>query len=93
MSGSVLLTQPAACSAGKVPPARRPEVRYPTHIPLSPVQKGAVGLFSLLGAFSDPRRGDLVAAAGETTGLVPLRVGLPRGPTRFRVTYLCMGCL
>ena len=54
----------------------RPEAQYATHIPLNTLQKGAVGLFSLLGAFNDPRRGDLVAAAGETTGLVPLQVRL-----------------
>jgi hypothetical protein len=57
-------------------PPCRPEVQYPTHIPLNTLQKGAVGLLSLLGAFNDPRRGDLVAAAGETTGLLPLQVGL-----------------
>lgn len=51
----------------------RTGVQYPTHVPLNSLQKSAVGLFSLIGAFSDPRRGDLVAAAGETTGLLPLR--------------------
>lgn len=43
-------------------------------MPLNTLQKGAVALVALAGAFADPRRGDLVAAAGETTAL-PL---LPR---------------
>ena len=38
-------------------------------MPLSGLEKGAVALLSLWGAFRDPRRGDLVAASGETTGL------------------------
>lgn len=52
---------------------RKPEPRYATHVPLSAVQKGAVALLSLLGAAADPRRGDLVAAAGETTAGPALR--------------------
>lgn len=68
-------TRPLTPPARRPPPGRllrRPEQRYATHIPLNSLQKGAVGLLSLLGAFNDPRRGDLVAAAGETTGLLPL---------------------
>ncbi|EFN51290.1 hypothetical protein CHLNCDRAFT_141230 [Chlorella variabilis] len=47
----------------------RPQPQYATHVPLSGLEKGAVALLSLWGAFRDPRRGDLVAASGETTGL------------------------
>jgi ubiquinone biosynthesis protein COQ4 len=36
---------------------------------LSGLEKGAVALLSLWGSFADPRRADLVAASGETTGL------------------------
>lgn len=47
----------------------RPDAAYPTHVPLNSLQKSAVALVSLAGALADPRRGDLVAAAGETTAL------------------------
>lgn len=47
----------------------RPDAAYATHVPLNKLQKGAVALVALAGAFADPRRGDLVAAAGETTAL------------------------
>ncbi|PSC76530.1 ubiquinone biosynthesis [Micractinium conductrix] len=47
----------------------RPPAAYDTHVPLSGLEKGAVALLSLWGAFRNPRRGDLVAASGETTGL------------------------
>ncbi|PRW32984.1 ubiquinone biosynthesis [Chlorella sorokiniana] len=55
-AASGLVTRPAA-------PA------YPTHVPLNGLEKGAVALLSLWGAFRNPWRGDLVASAGETTGL------------------------
>ncbi|KXZ41294.1 hypothetical protein GPECTOR_572g612 [Gonium pectorale] len=41
---------------------------YPTHVPLNPLQKGAVALLSAAGALLRPARADLVAAVGETTG-------------------------
>lgn len=47
----------------------RPPAQYATHVPLSGLEKGAVALLSLWGSFADPRRADLVAASGETTGL------------------------
>ena len=49
-------------------PLCRPALAYPTHVPLSGLEKGAVALLSLWGAFRNPWRGDLVASAGETTG-------------------------
>ncbi|KAL4448904.1 hypothetical protein ABPG77_007621 [Micractinium sp. CCAP 211/92] len=51
---------------------KRPPLAYPTHVPLNGLEKGALALLSLWGAFRDPRRGDLVAASGETTGLPAL---------------------
>jgi ubiquinone biosynthesis protein COQ4 len=50
-----------------------PESNYDSHIPLSRLQKGALGVLASLGAFTDPRRGDLVAVVGETTGVPALR--------------------
>eukprot|EP00879_Flechtneria_rotunda_P025921 GHRR01027580.1.p2 GENE.GHRR01027580.1~~GHRR01027580.1.p2 ORF type:complete len:159 (+),score=26.80 GHRR01027580.1:240-716(+) len=46
---------------------------YPTHVPLNPLQKGAVAVFSALGALSNPARADLVAAVGETFGNAAIR--------------------
>ncbi|GFR45700.1 hypothetical protein Agub_g7010 [Astrephomene gubernaculifera] len=56
---------------------------YPTHLPLNPVQKGAVALLSAVGALLKPARGDLVAVVGETTGewLLPsIRDRMQRDP-------------
>ena len=66
--------QPAASlpPAPLLPPPCRPQPQYATHLPLNPVEKGAVALLSLWGAFRNPGRGDLVAASGETTGLPAL---------------------
>jgi ubiquinone biosynthesis protein COQ4 len=50
-----------------------PESNYGSHVPLSQLQKGALGILASLGAFTDPRRGDLVAVVGETTGVPALR--------------------
>ena len=38
------------------------------HVPLKGWQQAAVALGSALGALMDPRRVDLIAALGETTG-------------------------
>lgn len=45
-----------------------PPPLYPTHIPLGPLQKGAVAVFSALGALWRPQRADLVGTVAETTG-------------------------
>jgi ubiquinone biosynthesis protein COQ4 len=50
-----------------------PKSNYGSHVPLSQLQKGALGILASLGAFTDPRRGDLVAVVGETTGVPALR--------------------
>ncbi|GBF95722.1 hypothetical protein Rsub_08704 [Raphidocelis subcapitata] len=54
--------------------ARRLPPLYPTHVPLSPLQHGAVALLSAAGALLRPARGDLVAAVGETWGLGAARL-------------------
>ncbi|CAI7931469.1 unnamed protein product, partial [Closterium sp. NIES-54] len=47
--------------------------RYDSHIPLSPLQRAAVAIGASVGALANPARADLVAAVGETTGVVALR--------------------
>ena len=72
---------PAACSEPTptchprpaLPTCCSPPPQYATHVPLSGLEKGAVALLSLWGAFRNPWRGDLVAASGETTGLPAIR--------------------
>ncbi|KAL4075068.1 coenzyme Q biosynthesis protein Coq4-domain-containing protein [Scleroderma yunnanense] len=49
---------------------------YPGHIPLTPFENAFLAVGSALMAFIDPRRGDMVAACGETTAgstLIKLR--------------------
>lgn len=41
---------------------------YPSFVPLSPFQRAALALAASVGAALDPKRADLVAAAGEATG-------------------------
>lgn len=50
-----------------------PDPQYPTHVPLTKLQKGALAAIASLGAFANPRRADLVAVVGETTGVSALR--------------------
>lgn len=45
-------------------------LKYETHIPTSIWQKGAIAAGSALGALTNPARADLVAALGETTGIL-----------------------
>lgn len=46
---------------------------YPTHVPLSGLQKAAVAVLSAVVAAQRPARADLVAALGETTGYAALQ--------------------
>lgn len=46
---------------------------YETHVPLSGFQKGVLSVLASWGAFQDPRRADLVAVVGETTGMGALQ--------------------
>lgn len=45
-----------------------PSLPYPSYVPLSPFQRAALALAASVGAALDPKRADLVAAAGEATG-------------------------
>ncbi|GFH07835.1 coenzyme Q biosynthesis protein 4 homolog, partial [Haematococcus lacustris] len=54
---------------------------YSSHLPLSPLQHGAVAVLSSIGALlrhgqlhTMPQRADLVAAVGETTGLYAVKL-------------------
>lgn len=64
----------AAAGMTEVPPRQPPSqasaqaAKYPTHVPLNIVQKGAVAGLSALGALLRPARGDWVGLVGETFG-------------------------
>ncbi|CAI5438092.1 unnamed protein product [Caenorhabditis angaria] len=45
---------------------------YNTHVPLTPISKVLMGIGSAAAAITDPRRGDMVAAMGETTAISPI---------------------
>lgn len=47
---------------------------YDTHVPLTRLQKGVLTILASLGAFANPRRADLVAIVGETTGITALKL-------------------
>lgn len=51
---------------------------YDTHTPMNTLQKGAVAVLSAAAAFRNPARADMVAALGETTGVVALQGMLRR---------------
>lgn len=45
---------------------------YPTHVPTNSIQKAVLSLGSAIAAITDPKRGDMVAAMGETTAIGPI---------------------
>uniref|UniRef100_A0A8R1HKN6 4-hydroxy-3-methoxy-5-polyprenylbenzoate decarboxylase n=1 Tax=Caenorhabditis japonica TaxID=281687 RepID=A0A8R1HKN6_CAEJA len=45
---------------------------YAAHIPLNPISRLLLGIGSAAAAITDPKRGDMVAAMGETTALAPI---------------------
>jgi ubiquinone biosynthesis protein COQ4 len=47
--------------------------KYNGHVPTTSLEKVAVAVTSAFVALSDPKRGDMVAALGETTGVAALR--------------------
>lgn len=51
---------------------------YNTHTPMNLLQKGAVAVLSAAAAYQNPARADMVAALGETTGLIALQGMLRR---------------
>ncbi|ETV78998.1 hypothetical protein H257_07786 [Aphanomyces astaci] len=48
-------------------------VLYKSHMPTSPLQKIAVAVGSAVSVFTNPERGDMLAALGDVTGAVALR--------------------
>lgn len=55
---------------------------YPTHVPLTPLQRAAVAVFASVGALANPRKAEYIATLGETTGTRWSR--LERAPQRER---------
>lgn len=55
------------------PPAPPGSDLYDTHVSTTPFQKLFIAGYSAATALRDPERGDMVAALGETTGLIALR--------------------
>lgn len=45
---------------------------YAAHIPLTPISRVLLGIGSAAAAITDPKRGDMVAAMGETTAIGPV---------------------
>ena len=58
----------SASTSPSAPSAPSPPLPYPSFVPLSPFQRAALAVAASVGAALDPRRADLVAAAGEATG-------------------------
>lgn len=48
-------------------------ILYRSHMPTSPCQKTFIAVYSAFKALSDPEKGDMVAALGETTGIETTR--------------------
>ena len=62
-------TATRAAALTPTPSARRP---HPSHVPTTALQRGVLAGVSAVTALLDPRRDDMVAALGETTGLAAL---------------------
>ncbi|CAI2303028.1 unnamed protein product [Caenorhabditis sp. 36 PRJEB53466] len=45
---------------------------YAAHVPLTPISRTILGIGSAAAAITDPKRGDMVAAMGETTAIGPV---------------------
>ncbi|KAK2076314.1 hypothetical protein QBZ16_000838 [Prototheca wickerhamii] len=72
----------------EVPLRTRPPAAYPTHVPLSGLQKGALAVLSAAGAALRPQRADLVATVGETSAgpaLAAIKRRMLRDPEGRRV--------
>lgn len=51
---------------------------YASHVPLAPLSRLLLGIGSAATAITDPRRGDMVAAMGETTAIGPVLENIRR---------------
>ncbi|KOC13949.1 ubiquinone biosynthesis protein [Aspergillus flavus AF70] len=56
-----------SCRARSFSVNNRPPPKYPGHVPLNFVERGALAVGSAVGALLNPRRADLIAACGEAT--------------------------
>ncbi|KAL1963744.1 hypothetical protein VTN77DRAFT_7810 [Rasamsonia byssochlamydoides] len=67
----------------------RPPPKYPGHVPLTFVERGALAVGSAVGSLLNPRRGDLIAALGEATAtpyfIYRLRDAMLASPTGRRI--------
>ncbi|KAG1722041.1 Coq4-domain-containing protein [Suillus paluster] len=66
----------------------QPQPSYPGHIPLTPFESGLLAVGSAVMCLIDTRRGDMVAACGETTGgpiLIKLRDIMLESPEGRRI--------
>nr|POE90011.1 ubiquinone biosynthesis protein coq4, mitochondrial [Quercus suber] len=64
---SRLLALPAPLRARTFSVLNRPEPRYPGHVPLTLLERGALAIGSAFGSLKDPYRHDLIASLGEAT--------------------------
>ncbi|KAH6665865.1 ubiquinone biosynthesis protein coq-4 [Plectosphaerella plurivora] len=67
----------------------RPPPNYPGHVPLTTIERGALAIGSMVTAFFDPTRPDMIATVGETTAtpyfLPRLRDAMLANPTGRRI--------
>ncbi|KAF9888405.1 Ubiquinone biosynthesis protein [Aspergillus nanangensis] len=56
-----------SCHARPFSVFNRPQPKYPGHVPLTFVERGALAVGSAVGSLVDPWRADLIAACGEAT--------------------------
>ncbi|KAF0720486.1 Aste57867_279 [Aphanomyces stellatus] len=70
---AAVATATAALSTTSAAGLPTKHVLYKAHVPTSPLQKIAVAVGSAFTVFTDPERGDMLAALGDVTGAVALR--------------------
>nr|POF05444.1 ubiquinone biosynthesis protein coq4, mitochondrial [Quercus suber] len=84
-----LLALPAPLRARSFSVLNRPSPRYPGHVPLTLLERGALALGSAFGSLRDPYRHDLIASLGEATAqpyfAARLRHAMLRSPTGRRI--------
>ncbi|OJJ84208.1 ubiquinone biosynthesis protein COQ4, partial [Aspergillus glaucus CBS 516.65] len=78
-----------ACCVRSFSVLNRPPPKYPGHVPLTFVERGALAVGSAVGSLLNPRRGDLIAALGEATAtpyfIYRLRDAMLSDPTGRRI--------
>ena len=71
-SGSAMAPYATATRAAALTPTPSARKPHPSHVPTTALQRGVLAGVSAVTALLDPRRDDMVAALGETTGLAAL---------------------